>query len=296
MQAPLPADDGMSTTTSRIGLGRLPRRRARRGCAEAAVHDVSGLDGVSAFLVVRAVVTPVVGSTSTGRRAARHNIFSTTKLLTVLAMGAAADDGSSRARRPWGEWVEEIAGRPADRVTLEQLLAMRSGRRPTTSPLGRGRRRAPLAPNRATYEYVTNNSELLALGLDRGPRMGSAIRPRPGPRSAGRLRRSLARDALRQRDRRLRVHPRELARLEQLLLDDGRWAGEQSLPSAWIDAMTESAPTSDASGHAATATSLVQLGRRDRTSARRGRRARRVGAGASAARRSSWYRTWMSSW
>jgi CubicO group peptidase (beta-lactamase class C family) len=55
--------------------------------------------------------------------------------------------------------------------------------------------------------------------------------------------------------------PRELARLGQLLLDQGRWADEQLVPSAWVELMTEVRSDFGCHGvNAATATSLVQQG------------------------------------
>jgi Tol biopolymer transport system component len=58
------------------------------------------------------------------------------------------------------------------------------------------------------------------------------------------------------------LSPRELARLGQLLLDNGRWADEQVVPATWIESMTE--VRSDLGCHrvnATTATSLVRQGR-----------------------------------
>ena len=160
---------------------------------------------------------------------------------------------------------------------------------------------APLAAEPgSTYAYVTDNSELLALGLDRRAPgglcryvhdrvldpMGVSVdhwHETPYGNVTGGSYAFLT--------------PRELARLGQLLLDGGRWAGEQLVPSAWVELMTE--VRSDFGCHAviaATATSLVHRAPGSASRRRRSPATTSGGRAASAARPSSWYRTWMSSW
>ncbi|MET0577387.1 MAG: serine hydrolase, partial [Ilumatobacteraceae bacterium] len=138
---------------------------------ESVVHDVGLSSTVLSLLVVRGGELVVEEYFNGGDAAHAHNIFSTTKLLTVLAMGAATDDGIvAGLDTTLGDWVDEIAERPAARITLEQLLSMRSGlaiegNEPFSADVVAD---APLETEPgSTYAYVTDNSELLALGLDR---------------------------------------------------------------------------------------------------------------------------------
>lgn len=235
---------------------------------ESVVHDVGLSSTVLSLLVARRGELVVEEYFNGGDAAHAHNVFSTTKLLTVLAIGAAADDGIvAGLDTTLGEWVDETAGHPAAGVTLEQLLSMRSGlATEATEPFSAEVvADAPLAAEPgSTYAYVTDNYEMVALGLDRrapggfcryvhkrilGPMEVSVDHWHETPYgnvTGG----SYA-----------FLTPRELARLGQLLLDEGRWADEQLVPSAWIEAMAE--VRSDFGCHeviAATSTSLVRQG------------------------------------
>ena len=235
---------------------------------ESVVHDVGLSSTALSLLVARRGELVVEEYFNGGEAAHAHNIFSTTKLLTVLAIGAAADDGIVPGLdTSLGEWVEETAGRPAAQITLEQLLSMRSGlategNEPFSAEVVADAR-LETEPG-STYAYVTDNSELLALGLDRrvpgglcryvhdqvlGP-MGVSVdhwHETPYGNVTGGSYAFLT--------------PRELARLGQLLLNEGRWADEQLVPSAWVELMTEVRSDFGCHGvNAATATSLVQQG------------------------------------
>ena len=235
---------------------------------ESVVHDVGQSSTVLSLLVARRGELVVEEYFNGGDAAHAHNIFSTTKLLTVLAIGAAADDGIVPGLdTSLGDWVDEIAERPAARITLEQLLSMRSGlategNEPFSAEVVAD---APLAAEPgSTYAYVTDNSELLALGLDRRTPgglcryvhdrvldpMGVSVdhwHETPYGNVTGGSYAFLT--------------PRELARLGQLLLDGGRWAGEQLVSSAWVELMTEVRSDFGCRGvNAATATSLVSQG------------------------------------
>jgi CubicO group peptidase (beta-lactamase class C family) len=216
------------------------------GGLESVVHDVGLSSTVLSLLVVRGGELVVEEYFNGSDAAHAHDVFSTTKLLTALAIGAAADDGIvAGLDTTLGEWVDEIAGHPAARITLEQLLSMRSGlategNEPFSANVVAN---APLANEPgSTYAYVTDNSELLALGLDRRvpggmcryvhervlDPMGVSVdhwHETPYGNVTGGSYAFLT--------------PRELARLGQLLLDRGRWVDEQLVPSAWIDSMTE---------------------------------------------------------
>ena len=197
-----------------------------------------------------------------------HNVFSTTKLLTALAVGSALEDGLVPSlTTPLSEWVEETAGGPAADVTLEQLLSMRSGLNPeAVEPFSADVVGAsPLAAQPGTvWEYVTNNSELLALGLDRRTASGlceyvhnRVLEPigvtvdhwheTPYGNVTGGSYAFMT--------------PRELARLGQLLLDSGRWDGQQVVLTAWIAAITtERADFGCQRGNAAQSNRLIRSG------------------------------------
>ncbi len=212
---------------------------------ESAIQDVGLSSTVLSLLIVRDGRLVAEEYFNGAEASHAHNVFSMTKLLTALAVGSAVEDGLVPSlTTPLSEWVEETAGGPAADVTLEQLLSMRSGL--DTDPVEPFAAdvvgAAPLAAEPgAGWEYVTNNSELLALGLDRRTPSGlceyvhnRVLEPigvtvdhwheTPyGSVTGG----SYA-----------FMTPRELARLGQLLLDNGKWAGQQVVPAAWIAAMT----------------------------------------------------------
>jgi len=244
--APVPADDVYVDDDVADWPRAAPEEAGFDEAAlEAAVHDVGLGSTVLSLLVVRGGDLVVEEYFNGAAASHAHNIFSTTKLLTTLAMGAALEDRLLPALdTPLAEWVEETVGGPAADVTLEQLLTMRSGLAPeavepfSAEEVGA----APLAHEPGTtWEYVTNNSELLALGLDRRATVGfceyvhhRVLEPLGvtvdhwhetpyGGVTGG----SYA-----------FMTPRELARLGQLLLDRGRSGGEQVLPASWITAIT----------------------------------------------------------
>ena len=270
-----------------MATGRATRKGFDEAGLESVVHDVGQSSTVLSLLVARRGELVVEEYFNGGDAAHAHNIFSTTKLLTVLAIGAAADDGIVPGLdTSLGEWVDEIAERPAARITLEQLLSMRSGlategNEPFSAEVVAD---APLeAEPGSTYAYVTDNSELLALGLDRRAPgglcryvhdrvldpMGVSVdhwHETPYGNVTGGSYAFLT--------------PRELARLGQLLLDRGRWAGEQLVPSAWVELMTE--VRSDFGCHAGERRHGDEprpAGRRDRHRHVGGRRLRRLGGG-----------------
>jgi CubicO group peptidase (beta-lactamase class C family) len=268
--APTPADDVYVDDEVGHWASAAPEEVGLDAAAlESAVDDVGLSTTVLSLLVVRHGRLVVEEYFNGAEASHAHNIFSTTKILTTLAMGAAVDEGIVPGLdTTLGEWVEETAGRPPARVTLEQMLSMRSGlaadvaNEPFSAEVVAD---APLAAEPGTtYSYVTDNSELLALGLDRrapdglcrylhervlGP-MGVSVdhwHETPYGNVTGGSYAFLT--------------PRELARLGQLLLDEGNSAGVQLVPSAWIRSMTRVRTDFGCRRvNAATSTSVVRQG------------------------------------
>ena len=178
---------------------------------ESVVHDVGLSSTVLSLLVARRGELVVEEYFNGGDAAHAHNIFSTTKLLTVLAIGAAADDGIVPGLdTSLGEWVEEIAeaARGSDHARAVVVDAKRTGDRSHRAVLGRGRRRRSARGRTGQHLRLRDRQQRAARPRSRSPGAGRVVSicPRPGPRSDGRLGRPLARDALRQCDRRqLRV-------------------------------------------------------------------------------------------
>jgi CubicO group peptidase (beta-lactamase class C family) len=101
---------------------------------ESVVHDVGLSSTVLSLLVARRGELVVEEYFNGGDASHAHNIFSTTKLLTVLAIGAAANDGIVPGLdTTLGDWVDEIAGPRAGSVDMSTSgSSIRSASRSTT--------------------------------------------------------------------------------------------------------------------------------------------------------------------
>jgi CubicO group peptidase (beta-lactamase class C family) len=198
----------------------------------------------------------------------RTNTFSVTKtLLTMLAGAAVADGIVPSFDAPLATWVSEYATHPlGSKATLAQLSAMTSGHEwsehyylplnPTTelyfggdtaaTVLRQGFEREP----GSAFEYSSASSQLLGLALSR------ALQARePGLTLAAYLSRrfwqplGLAESSWsldRPRDQGglemvyccVHTNARDLARIGQLLLQDGQWNGQALLPAGFVRRMT----------------------------------------------------------
>jgi CubicO group peptidase (beta-lactamase class C family) len=267
--APVPADDIYVDDRVAEWPRAAPNEAGFDAVAlESVIHDVALSPTILGLLIVRdgRLVTEEYFNGAGPTDA--HNVFSTTKLLTVLAMGVGIEDGLVPSlATSLGDWVAETASGPAADVTMEQLLSMRSGLDPDAvepfdaDVVGA----AQLAAEPGTmWDYVTNNSELLALGLDRRTSNGwcEYLHDRVldqigvtvdhwhetpyGNVTGG----SYA-----------FMTPRELARLGQLMLDDGRANGAQVVPAEWIATITEQRTDFGcARGNAAQSNRLIRSG------------------------------------
>jgi CubicO group peptidase (beta-lactamase class C family) len=198
----------------------------------------------------------------------RTNTFSVTKALVTMLAGAAVADGVVPSfDAPLATWVSEYAAHPrGSKATLAQLSAMTSGHEwsehyylplnPTTelyfggdtsaTVLRHGFEREP----GTAFEYSSASTQLLGLALSR------ALQARgPGLTLAGYLSRrvwqplGLADSSWsldRPRDQGglemayccVHTNARDLARIGQLLLQDGQWNGHDLLPAGFVRRMT----------------------------------------------------------
>ena len=198
----------------------------------------------------------------------RTNIFSMAKTVTTLLAGAAVADGVLPSfDAPLATWVPEYADHPLGRsATIAQLSAMTSGHEwsenyylplnPTTelyfggdataTVLRQGFERAP----GSDYEYSSASTQLLGLALGRAlqarepgltlssyaaRRLWQPLGLAPAtwsldrPREAGGMEMAYCC---------LHTSARNMARLGQLLLQDGEWNGRSLLPAGFVRRMT----------------------------------------------------------
>lgn len=185
-------------------------------------------------------------------------VFSVTKSIFSLLLGAAVDDGViGSASDPVTRWVPELAGRGFEGVTLEDLLRMDSdldyveGDNPfgvhvefnytpdlTDAILGLRVRDDP----DPEFRYKSGDNALLGLVLDRA--LGDkTITGYLGERLWGPL--GAEHSGMWTTDREgglertwccLALTARDLARFGQLVLDDGRWGDRQLLSATWLEA------------------------------------------------------------
>lgn len=172
-----------------------------------------------------------------------RNLHSVTKSILGVVTGAAVADGFlPELDTPIGDLVSEATGTEVGGVTLGQLLSMSGGLATglDEADLVRDVVARPLAVTPGSrWEYSDASSELVALALERavpgglcryvhrllGP-LGITVdhwHLNPGGGVTGRAYAFLT--------------PRELLRFGQLVLQRGRWNGEQLIPADWFDMM-----------------------------------------------------------
>jgi CubicO group peptidase (beta-lactamase class C family) len=186
-------------------------------------------------------------------------IFSASKSVLSLMIGAAIDDGFVESvDDPITRYVPEL-GDGLDRVTLRHLLTMSSGTNyvEDDNPFGMHVRfnytdaledqilgiEAVTAPG-TTFEYRSGDNAMLGLALDRAigdmtltdyfwARLWDPI----GAETGG-VWSTDRDDGLERTWCCLAVSAKDLARLGQLVLDDGRWQGTQLISADWISTST----------------------------------------------------------
>ena len=209
----------------------------------------------------------------------RTNIFSMAKTLTTMLAGAAVADGFLPGFDvPLPPWLPEYADHPqAGAATLAQLSAMTSGHawsehyylplnpttelyfggRATDTVLRQGFERAP----GSGYEYSSASTQLLGIALQRAlqarePALTvSAYAARRLWQPLGLAPASWSLDRAREQGGMelayccVHTSARNMARLGQLLLQEGQWNGRSVLPAEFVRRMTRPNGHVDYYGH-----------------------------------------------
>jgi CubicO group peptidase (beta-lactamase class C family) len=188
------------------------------------------------------------------------------KSLQALLIGVAIEDGDiGSPRDPVGRYVEEWADDPRGNITLEQLMMMSSGLAQydfTLNPFTDDYRwlysgdtlgpvlrtpRAVWAPG-AKFDYNNINSELLGLVLQRatGQRYARYLEAKLWrPMGGGEARVWLdSEDGDAFTSCCLMATARDWARVGQVLLNGGEYAGRRIVAADWIERMVSPAPVS----------------------------------------------------
>ena len=217
---------------------------------------------VRSLLVVRNGALVAEGYFGGADRAQLHDVRSVTKSVTALLVGVAIARGDlSGVRQPFAAYYPRATGADADpalrALTLEDLLTMRAGLRwdehayhdadPSTMY------RAPNSvdwvlrhpveePPGRVFRYSTGNSQLVSAVLTRATGRSTAAFAREAlfaPLGITRWRWDAHWDGLTYGGVGLFLTARDLAKLGQLCLQEGRWGERQVVPAAWIRASTQ---------------------------------------------------------
>ncbi|MBT4740428.1 MAG: serine hydrolase [Rhodospirillaceae bacterium] len=191
---------------------------------------------------------------------AQTNGRAITRSITPMVLGFAVADGDLDLKDSIGKYITEWQDDPRGDITVRQLAQNSSGLEIAPS-LGleviHGNKdlclvycgdvvRAALAYDKTSepdvkFEVAQENMQLLALVIERA--MGEPIQKILSERVWQKIG---AADAAFQFDRPggvarvmccMRATPRDWARFGTLILDDGKWYGEQVLPEGWVDTM-----------------------------------------------------------
>jgi CubicO group peptidase (beta-lactamase class C family) len=257
---PIPA---AGATASALPIALRDLGGFRLGHGEGAMDLAAFLEATSsdAFVVLLdgKIVHETYAPGMTGRTP--HILMSASKSLTGLIAGILSEAGELDLEAPVSDLVPEVTDTAYRGATLRQLLDMRTGvalnlhdaaayeastgwEPPPAS--GPGDLHAfypamttPWAPHGGPFRYVSANTDLLGWAMERATRqsfaglvsdllwkpMGAAddgyitLDPRGAPRATGGL----------------GATPHDLARLGQLMVQDGRRDGVQVIPKGWID-------------------------------------------------------------
>ena len=196
-----------------------------------------------------------------------HTSFSVAKSVTSMLIGCAIADGYIRSvDQPVTDFLPELIDKGWDRVTLEQVLQMTSGmdfQESYTNPFGTaatfyyGRRlrqstvKLGLEREPGTgWDYDSGNTQLLGLVLEQSFRMAGDSALTITEYLQRKLWTPLGMEfpASWSIDRRkggiektfccLNTPARDFAKLGSLYLHEGRWQGQQLVPSEWVERST----------------------------------------------------------
>lgn len=235
--------------------------------AEDAGFDKSALEdlaadaaaGGSSCLVVVRDGRIVVDESWPGPTAVPREAFSATKSLTSTLVGIAEGQGLLEVTDPVAEYVPQWRGTPSESVTVEHLLSNTSGRHwDAATDYGAMAVRAPDktelaiglgqdAPPGTTWQY--NNSAIQVLSAVIGVATGTDASEFAKRELFDRI--GMAESQLRKDGpgnpltfMGLASTCSDMARWGHLVLNDGRWEGDQVLPAEFLDRAT-GGPSSD---------------------------------------------------
>ena len=200
-----------------------------------------------------------------GKPDALTNGRAITRSVTPMVLGFAVADGALELDDPIGAYITEWRDDPRGAITVRQLAQNSSGLE-VAPQLGleviHGNKdlclvycgdvvRASLAYDKTSepgtkFEVAQENMQLLALVIERA--MGQPIQDILSERVWQKIG---ATDATFQMDRPggvarvmccMRAAPRDWARFGVLMLNGGKWNGEQVLPQGWVDTMATPSP------------------------------------------------------
>ncbi|WP_158257959.1 serine hydrolase domain-containing protein [Sphingopyxis lindanitolerans] len=245
-----------------------PSTKAIASTALAAAASYAEAQGSTALIVMRDGAVEYEHYWRDNGPDSVFNPQSMSKTVLALLVGAAIADGKIRSvDDPVERYVPEWRGDPRGKITIENLLNMASGLAQLEEGFGyeltpenpAARQHfgsdfhAPILTLRAkvppgqTFDYNNNGSNLLGLIVERAT----------GERYADYLSRKLwaplgLRDAHLYLDKPeghpitaccILSHPRDWAKIGQLILQNGKWEGREIVPASWIAAMIKpSAP------------------------------------------------------
>lgn len=238
----------------------IPERVFIDGLGEVRLEDALESSGTLAFLVVKDDVIIAEHYLHGHSQSAISQVFSTSKSITSILIGAAIDDGLIKSMNdPVTDYVPELADGGFGNVTIENLLNMQSNMdyfendNPFaehvifnfTDQLEQEILQLGILQNPDTeFRYKSGESALLGLILDRAlgeqtitqytqERLWDPLgMEQRGVWGVDRL------DGLERVWCCLSLSARDLAKLGRLYLNQGNWNGTQLIPSAWVKAST----------------------------------------------------------
>jgi CubicO group peptidase (beta-lactamase class C family) len=181
-----------------------------------------------------------------------QDVYSATKSIAATLVGIAQDDGDLSIGDSASRWIPQWRGTPAGAVTLRNLLSMDSGREWSVLSdylqlLGARDRTAFAIGLRQTSApgkvWAYNNSAVQTLDRVLQKATGEKVTAFAARRlfePLGMSHTALATDKAgnAQLFEGLRSSCRDMARFGLLMLDQGRWGGEQVVSASWVKAAT----------------------------------------------------------
>lgn len=236
----------------KVGSGLLPSTPEREGIdPEALKQLLKDAERTHSSAVVLLRHGRLVGQWYFGGKTRRIEAMSATKSVVSLAAGLLIKDGKLRSvDQRVSDFFPEWRGTPKEVITVGELLNQTSGLKSfrTTEKIYaspdflRYALSQPLAdPPGTRWTYNNSACNLLAGVIARaaGEPLEVYLQHRLfGPLGIEDVTWSWDRVGNRHGMSGLQLHPLDFAKLGQLLLERGRWAGQEVVPAEWIDAST----------------------------------------------------------